>query len=152
MKNSSANLFIVFGAAAIIAGGLLSAFSAHSAEYFTAWSVAYIVLVVGVVQVALGLGVRHLAPRAPSFTSTLTAFLLFNLGNAAIITSTVLYYTSVHNISYLVPIGSISIASAMVLFVRFVRGAKKSLWSRAYYALLCVVLVSVIAGLFLSMH
>jgi len=151
MKKNSGNLFIAFGSSAVIAGGLLSAFSAHSAEYFTAWSVAYLVLVVGVVQVALGIGVRNLAKHTPTFKQVLAAFLLFNFGNAAVITSTILYYTSVIDGSYLVPIGSLLIAAAMVLFLWFVRGVKKSKSLKFYYALLCLVLVSVIAGLFLSM-
>lgn len=151
MKKNSGNIFIVFGSSAVIAGGLVSAFTAHSAEYYTAWAVAYLVLVVGVVQIALGLGVKYLAKKEPTFKQTLATFLLFNLGNAAIMTSTILYYTSVTNGSYLVPIGSLLIAAAMVLFLWFVKGARKSIWRTLYYALLCLVLVSVILGLFLSM-
>lgn len=149
MKKKSSVIFVGFGSLAVIAGGLLSAFVAGNPSYVTSWAVAYIVLIVGVVQIALGLGVGRLARRQSSTLLLTSAFLAFNLGNAAVISGTVIKYATGDN-TILVDIGSLLTALAMIFFIRLVRGATKTKWLIAYYILVGVVFVSMVVGVFLA--
>lgn len=76
--------FIVVGGAAIVAGGLLSAATAFAPSYLASWAVAYLVLVVGVAQVALGLGQALLASEPPSRRVVAAEVVLFDVGNAGV--------------------------------------------------------------------
>jgi hypothetical protein len=142
-------MLIGFGAAAVLAGGGLSAALASRASYLTSWATAYLVLVVGVVQIALGFGVDHLTERQPSTRPLMVAFLLFNLGNAATIGGTVAKHTSGGN-THLVDLGGILIGVAMLLFTYLVRRAARTKWLLAYRVLVALVLFSSVIGLFLA--
>ncbi|HEU0266528.1 MAG TPA: hypothetical protein VFQ70_02800, partial [Candidatus Saccharimonadaceae bacterium] len=77
-------LFVVLGVLAIICGGVLSAFSAMQPTTFTAWASAYLVLVVGVVQVGFGL-LGHSLVHRHSHLVAWFSFALYNIGNLAVI-------------------------------------------------------------------
>src|SRR6478735_2845572 len=134
-------MLIGFGAAAVVAGGGLSAASASRASYLTSWATAYLVLVVGAVQIALGLGVDHLTGRQPSTRPLVVAFLLFNLGNAATIGGTIAKHTSGGN-TLLVDLGGLLIGLAMLLFIHLVRRSPKTKWLIAYRVMVGLVLLS----------
>ena len=140
---------IGFGAAAVVAGGGLSAASASHASYLTSWATAYLVLVVGAVQIALGLGVDHLTARRPPMRPLMVAFLLFNIGNAATIGGTVAKHTAGGN-TLLVDFGGFLIVLAMLLFIYLVRGAAKTKWLLGFRVLVSLVLLSSLIGLFLA--
>jgi hypothetical protein len=76
--------FLIAGVACIVAGGLLAAATAYVTTQKTAWATAYIVLVGGMAQVALGAAVAWLAPTA-SRRLAWWAFAGWNLGNAGVL-------------------------------------------------------------------
>lgn len=85
--------FVVLGIACVVGGGLVSAAMAPAATYHSSWAVAYIVLIAGVAQAALGLGQAalrggHLSRRV--LYGELTGW---NLGNAAVVVGTLLDVT-----------------------------------------------------------
>jgi heme/copper-type cytochrome/quinol oxidase subunit 4 len=142
-------MLIGFGAAAVLAGGGLSAASAPRASYLTSWATAYLVLVVGVVQIALGIGVDQLTGHQPSTRPLTIAFLLFNLGNAATIGGTIAKHTAGGN-THLVDLGGLLIGLAMLLFIHLVRRAAKTKWLLAYRVLVALVLLSSLIGMVLA--
>lgn len=149
MKNRNVSIFIGFGSLAIVAGGILSAIAAGSPSYVLSWVVAYLVLVVGVVQILLGLGVYRLARVKVSTRDMIIAFTLFNAGSAAVIAGTVIKYT-LGTTNYLVGIGGLLVSVAMIVFLRMVRGADKTKWLLGYYFLVDIVLISMVIGVVLS--
>jgi hypothetical protein len=142
-------MLIGFGTAAILAGGGLSAASASHAGYLTSWATAYLVLVVGAVQIALGIGVDQLTMRRPATRPFMAAFLLFNLGNAATIGGTIAKHTDGAN-THLVDLGGLLIGLAMLLFIYLVRRAPKTKWLLTFRVLVALVLFSSVIGLILA--
>lgn len=137
--------FFALGTAAIIFAGLLSAALARVASYHSAWLVAYLVLIVGVAQVALGLGQWWLASKRLSPGVIAGELVVFNLGNAGVILGTLI------SAPIWVDAGSVLIAIALAWFGWSVWRPRKrggALW--AYWALVVLLLVSVIVGLFLA--
>lgn len=76
--------FLIAGVACIVGGGLLAAASAYVTTEKTAWATAYVVLVGGVAQVALGAAVTWLRPAADRRWGWI-AFAAWNLGNAGVL-------------------------------------------------------------------
>lgn len=76
--------FLYAGVACIVGGGLLAAASAYASTEKTAWATAYLVLVGGVAQVALGAAVTWLRPGARPRWGWI-AFAAWNLGNAGVL-------------------------------------------------------------------
>jgi hypothetical protein len=81
---------VVLGGACVIGGGLVSAAAAPAASYHSSWAVAYIVLVAGVAQAALGLGQAALAGQDVGHRVLRTELVAWNLGNAAVVAGTLL--------------------------------------------------------------
>lgn len=137
--------FVTLGVAAIVFGGLFSAATARSASYHSAWFVAYLVLVVGVAQIALGFGQWWLVSKPLGAAVLITELVVFNLGNAGVIVGTLLAS------SLWVDVGSALAAIGLVLFgwkVWSPRRRGPALW--AYWALVVLLLASVIVGLFFA--
>lgn len=76
--------FLWAGGACIVGGGMLAAVTAYVTTEKTAWATAYLVLVGGAAQIALGAAVTWLRPDAPH-RSGWVAFACWNLGNAGVI-------------------------------------------------------------------
>jgi hypothetical protein len=76
--------FVYAGAVCLIGGGLLAAATAYVTTQKTAWATAYLVLVGGVAQVALGAAVVWLRPDAQRRWGWI-AFAGWNLGNACVL-------------------------------------------------------------------
>lgn len=76
--------FLWAGMACIVGGGLLAAATAYVSTEKTAWATAYLVLVGGVAQVALGAAVTWLRPNARPGWGRI-AFAAWNLGNAGVL-------------------------------------------------------------------
>ncbi|MEO6761234.1 MAG: hypothetical protein ABI220_02540 [Candidatus Saccharimonadales bacterium] len=153
MSNYSNNkvilkLFSGFGLLAILAGGFLAAFSAHNPSEFTSWASAYLVLVVGILQIGFGLGLYLLTVK-PNQLMPVLAFAAYNLGNIGVILGTGLKNSS-PDISWLIDASGGLLAVAMVLLVSSVHGAKHS-WQRSiFYAIILVIFISMPIGLILS--
>lgn len=77
--------FVVLGAVAIVAGGLIAAVTRPSGFAEGPWFAAYLVLVGGVAQIALGVGQAVLARRPPSPSRTRIEVAAWNLGMVGVI-------------------------------------------------------------------
>ena len=136
---------MIIGAICIIAGGLVSAVTASVPSQAAAWTVAYLVLVSGVAQLALGLGQSALA-AVPSWRLIGLELATFNLGNLAVMVGTLV------RMPLVVDVGGVLLLVALALFIWGVRGSS----SRArvvlygYRFVTLVLLVSIPIGLALA--
>lgn len=140
-------IFSALSILAIIAGGLISAFSAQRPTRFTSWVSAYLVLVVGVIQLSL-VSLWHSLGQ-PEVAAVWLALLTFNLGNFSVIVGT-LRKKKAGRHHGLVNLGGLLIALAMLLLLAAVRNAKMSWASAGFIILTVVILVSMPIGLMLS--
>jgi hypothetical protein len=145
-RRSPALPFAASGAACIILGGLLSAAIAPAPTEHGSWAVAYLVLVGGLAQVALGTGQALLAPAAPSRRVVRSEMTGWNAGNAAVLVGTLLGFT------WLADFGGAFLVASLVLVIRQVRGAaRRPAWPLYLYrGLVALVLVSIPVGLVLA--
>ena len=132
--------FAVVGAVCVVAGGLVAAVTAHTPSEAAAWSAAYLVLVAGVAQIALGVGQAWLAPQPPSDRRVAVQFAGWNIGNAAVLVGTLL------GIVRVVDVGGVLLVFSLALFALGVRGARRDwpLW--AFRAIVVILLVSIPIG------
>ncbi|MEO6944753.1 MAG: hypothetical protein ABI053_08585 [Lacisediminihabitans sp.] len=141
----AASPFVLLGVAAVIAGGMVSAFTASTPSRQLAWLVAYLVLVVGVAQIGLGAGQSWLAVHPLGGGVLVTEFLGFTLGNAGVAAGTML------SLPIMVNVGGILLVASLALFLWGVRGSVRGGWLRyVYRALVALLLVSIPIGLILA--
>lgn len=132
------------GLVAIVAGGLLAAFSARQPTRLKVWMSAYLVLVAGLAQFGLAVGWRWLGGAAG--TVAVAAFLLYNVGNVLVMLGTVQKWRW----AVLVMLGGVVLAIAMALLVWAVRDAASS-WTLVWFlALVLIILITMPIGLILS--
>lgn len=142
---AAALTFLALGVSAITFAGLFSAATARSATYHSAWLVAYLVLIVGLAQVALGIGQWWLAAKPTGSPTVFVELLFFNVGHGGVIVGTLIaapvwVYT-----------GSIWLVVALFFFGWQVRSPRRrgvALW--AYWALLVLLVVSVLIGAYFA--
>src|SRR5699024_1357945 len=127
------------GIVGVVAGGGLAAGTASDPTEFPVWASAYLALVVGVVQIALGLGAGALAVRPVGAADAASAFALFNGGSALVIAGTGLDGVVSWNVA-MVDTGGVALIPAMALFVYMVRGARGTLWLHLYRIVVLVIL------------
>lgn len=132
------------GFAGIVAGGFVAAIVATNPSENGIWASAYLVLVVGVAQVALGLGQAWLAAVPPSRQAVAAEVAIFNLGNAAVIGGTLIDRT------WLVDIGGVLLIAALAMYLGATRRARGGWLLAAYRVLIAFVLVSIPVGLILA--
>lgn len=136
--------FVVMAALAVVGGGVLAAAMAHAPNRMVMWAVAYLVLVVGVIQAVLGVGQALLLQRVPAGRTRIIEWLAFNAGSAGVITGTVVSSWRV------VLLGTLLFALALVIFLYATRVARRG-WPILAYRLLIVFMGgSAIVGLLLS--
>ncbi|MBB2890990.1 hypothetical protein [Flexivirga oryzae] len=114
----SAVPFTVIAAVGIVLGGAVSAASAPNANYTASWAVAYLVLVVGIAQLALGVAQALLAPEPPSSRTIAAQVLTYNLANVAVLVGTLVGRTVI------VDLGGVLMLVSLVLFMWASRGAR----------------------------
>lgn len=148
-NQKAAWLFCTFGTVAIITGGLLAAFSAADPTRIALWLSAYLVLVVGIVQVGIGAAMAGLAVKQTPRAQHLGTFLLFNAANAAVVTGTIVKGIAPHSI-LLINIGSAAFIIALTLCLYAIRGAKQSWWRTGYVALMTVAGLGALTGIVLA--
>jgi hypothetical protein len=138
--------FAVIGSACVVAGGLVAAATAPAPSEHASWAAAYLVLVAGVAQVALGTGQALLAPRPPARRALAPELIGWNAGNAGVLAGTLL------GIGWLADIGGALLAVALILAIGGVRGAAQlPAWPRRLYrALAGLLLVSIPVGLVIA--
>ena len=136
----------VLGTVSVVAGGLVAAVTGPLQLAHGSWAAAYLVLINGVAQVALGKAQAALAPRAPSRAVLAAQLAAWNLGGAAVIGGTLV------RMPLIVDVGGLLLVIALALMVRTVRGRttapRWALWT--YRLLLIIVLVSIPIGLVLA--
>ena len=136
--------FMVSGLAAIIAGGGTAAAIAYHPTEHLIWMVAYLVLVVGVMQGAFGAGQAWLAQDPPHPHVAWYQWALYNLGNAAVIVGTL------DDRFDLVAAGTVLFAVAIAWFLFGIRTARWRYWGIGYRVLLGVVFATSLIGLVIS--
>ncbi|MHB1139954.1 MAG: hypothetical protein ACYC2O_13445 [Microthrixaceae bacterium] len=137
--------FAIVGTLTIVAGGLIAAVSRPTGWIDGPWVAAYLVLVSGVGQIALGAGQAVLAAGPVSRRRILAQALLFNCGSALVIGGTLL------ELPLLVTGGGVVLLAALVLFVTIRVRSGANLWLRwGYLGMLIILLVSIPVGLALS--
>ncbi len=136
--------FACLAVLAIIAAGLVAAAIAYNPTEPMVWMVAYLVLVVGVMQAVFGVGQAWLAERVPARSTCWGQWSVFNLGNAGVIGGTL------GNSALVVAIGTLLFAVAVAWFLVGVRRSRARGWGIAYRILLVLILVSACVGLAIS--
>lgn len=129
---------------AIVAGGLVAAINAHAPSRRLVWMVAYLVLVVGIAQLALGVGQTGLSLRAPSMRQVATQWLVFNLGNAGVIAGTL------GGSARLTAAGTVAFVIALLMFLRGTRGARSGWLLFVHRGVLALVAAGATVGVLLS--
>lgn len=136
--------FLTVAALAILAGGLVAAAVAHAPTQPMVWMVAYLVLVVGLVQVALGLGQTLLPRTMPSTGFRVGECVLFNVGNVGVIAGTLLLSPM------WVAVGTVVFIASLVMFWVGLRGTSGGWLVHALRALLVITCGGALVGLVLS--
>jgi hypothetical protein len=138
--------FLLVGAASIVAGGVVAAVSRPSDFGNGPWLAAYLVLVVGMAQIALGGGQAWLAAAVPPTSLVRRELLAWNVGAVGVVVGTLTAVPVVTTVG-----GALSVA-ALVLFLGGVRqtGAVPA-WARmTYRGIVTFVLLSIPVGLFMA--
>ena len=142
---------VVTAGGAVVLGGLVAAVTEPLALDHGSWIAAYLVLVVGVAQGAMGRARTSDAVRS-QIGAGLAQFGCWNVGGALVIVGTVVERP------WVVDLGSVLVCVALALALlatRGLTGPARAAWPRrawpvAYRALLVVLLVSVPIGMVLS--
>jgi hypothetical protein len=136
--------FAAVGAACVIGGGVVAAATAHAPTEHALWAVAYLVLVGGVGQLALGAGQAWLAAAPPSNAVLAVEFAAWNVGNAAVIAGTIA------DVVWLTDAGGVLLVLALALLLAGTAGARSGWLLRGYRVLIAIVLISIPVGLVLA--
>ncbi|MEO8691672.1 MAG: hypothetical protein ABI397_02695 [Candidatus Saccharimonas sp.] len=136
------------GAVAIVVGGMVAAFSAANPSRIALWASAYLVLVIGVVQILIGVGMAFVHEKLIA-RQVWTIFALLNIGSLSILIGTVMKTQMTNSFSVVIA-GSIVYVAAMVLGLLGLRGSHSSWWRFDYVALLIAGIVSAGIGAVLS--
>ena len=137
---------IAIGIVCIAIGGLRSAVNSVNPTEHGSWAAAYLVLVMGLAQIALALGQALLSSTPASHRVLLVEVLTWNLGGALVLIGTLVGRV------VLVDAGGVLLVVTLALIARSVRmpGTGPS-WHRAvFFSLVVVLLVSIPIGLVLS--
>jgi hypothetical protein len=135
----------ILGTASIIVGGLVAAVTSPLQLAHGSWAAAYLVLVNGVAQIALGASQAALAAK-PSRAAVVGELVAWNAGSVAVIGGTLM------RLPLIVDAGGLLLVIALAMMIATVRGKAAgpgwALWT--YRLLLVIVLVSIPIGLVLA--
>ncbi|HMX66564.1 MAG TPA: hypothetical protein PKX25_13405, partial [Microthrixaceae bacterium] len=147
----SARPFVVVGAVAVVAGGAVAAVTRPTGFELGPWLAAFLVLVGGVAQIALGAGQAWVADRLPDTGTVRAELTIWNIGLAATMAGSLLPAL------LLTALGAVAVLIALALFLSATRphhdaaAAVAPRWARILYPLgIVVVLISTPIGLVLS--
>jgi hypothetical protein len=142
----AAAAFVIAGSVCVVIGGVVAAFSGPTDFERGSWLAAYLVLVGGVAQIALGGGQAWLAQRVPSARTTRAEVWWWN---AAVVVVVIGTFASV---PILTSIGALALAVAVGLFLAGVRkmrpAPRGARW--CYRGVAGVILVSIPVGVVLA--
>ena len=139
-------MFALLGMVCVVAGGIVAAVTGPTDFANGSWLAAFLVLVGGVAQWALGLGQVWLAPTEPSPTLLQAQVANWNGGVALVILGTLI------DVPVVTSLGGVLTLVALALFLSGVRGAHERHHKIlvAFRGLLVIELVSVPIGLTMS--
>lgn len=140
----SGTVFCLLGAVSIIVGGLVAAMSSPLGWEHGAWAAAYLVLVSGAAQIALGIGQDHFTERQVSARMGASELIGLNVGSVAVIVGTLLATT------WVVDIGGALVLLALALMLVAVQGARFTTTLVVYRLVIVALVVSIPIGLFLA--
>lgn len=135
---------LVPGASGVITGGLIAAATAHAPSPALVWLVAYLVLVLGVAQIALAIGQALLAEPTVGNGLIRLECVLFNLGSVGVAGGTL-----GHRFLF-VALGTILVVCALAVFLFTVRRAPAGYTQWLYRGLIGIVAAGACIGLILS--
>lgn len=138
--------FLVVGAASIVVGGIVAAVTRPTGFSLGSWLAAYLVLVAGVAQIALGVGQAWLAGEAPRRADVTIELVAWNSAVVATIVGTLVAAPLVTTI------GGFALVVALMCFLVGVRtaGGSSNPSLMLYRYVLTIVLVSTPVGLVLA--
>jgi hypothetical protein len=137
--------FALIGAACVVSGGLVAAVARPLGFALGSWLAAFLVLVGGVAQLALGAGQAWWRDQRPSRRRVAVESWTWNVGVAATIAGSLLATPA------LTTVGGAATAAALVVFLDAMRSSTGPRWALlAYRAVLVLVLVSTPVGLVLA--
>ena len=142
----AASTFVIVGAVCIVAGGLVAAVTGPTGFEQGSWLAAYLVLVGGVAQIALGGGQAWLARRVPPSRSTRIEAWSWNVGAAAVVLGTL------SSLPIVTSIGGLATAAALGRFfggAREMRPGQRTV-GLLYRSIAALVLLSIPVGLVLA--
>jgi hypothetical protein len=138
--------FLVVGSSSIVAGGIMAAVTRPTGAVAGSWVAAYLVLVAGVAQIALGVGQARLARDVPSRAEVTIELVAWNAAVVATIVGTLV------GAPLVTTFGGIALVVALFRFLAGVRSAHapSNLSLVLYRCVLTIVLVSTPVGLALA--
>lgn len=142
--------FATIGAGSVVVGGVVAAVSRPTGFELGSWLAAFLVLVGGVAQVALGAGQAWLVPDRLGPAVIRAEVLAWNVGVVATVVG------SLASAPVVSTVGATATSAALVVFLRTAgggrarRGRRDRLLLALYRAVLLVVLVSTPIGLALA--
>ena len=136
----------VAGTVAVVAGGFAAAVTGPTDWSHGSWVAAFLVLVGGVAQIAVGAGQAVLAAQTPPRRAVVTQWWSWNLAVAAVIAGTLL------DTPALVAVGGVLLAVALVWSLMMVRRTTPGCrWLRTLYmTVIAAVLIGIPVGIALS--
>ena len=143
MARHRAAIFFGIGSAFVILGGLVAAVTGPLKLTHGSWLTAYLVLVCGVAQCAIGLAQERLAVHPVRPRTSWIQLICWNAGNAAVIAGTLTALPIVTDIGVVLVI-------PLILTMHAVRNSPQRLLSRSYSAVMSVLIVSIPIGLLLA--
>ncbi|HEY5320933.1 MAG TPA: hypothetical protein VIJ76_08650 [Galbitalea sp.] len=144
MRGRQFAAFLSTGSGFVVLGGLVAAVTEPLHLSLGSWLAAYLVLVCGAAQCAIG-AVQDKLVTVPVSPGMFTVeFVVWNAANLAVIAGTLL------GLSVLVDLGGAALLFALVLALWITRRARRGLAVWAYRASIAVMLVSIPVGLTLA--
>lgn len=143
---AAVGLFVMIGSVCIVVGGLVAAVTRPTGFELGSWLAAYLVLVGGVAQIALGGGQAWLADDPPAPVAIRAEVAAWNAGVVATAVGTLT------GAPIVTTFGGVASVVALVLFLAGVRRAGSApSWARVLYrAVAAIVLISTPVGLALA--
>lgn len=141
---SAAMPFLIVATLAMVGAGGLAAATAHAPTQPLVWMVAYLVLVAGVAQAALGSAQAWFSVTPPSLSFRNSEFALFNAGNIGVIVGTL------GSAWIAVLVGTLLFTAALAMFLHSSSKSRAGWPSWLYRVLLAILFAGSVVGLLLS--
>jgi hypothetical protein len=144
MRRTQFATFLAVGSGFVVLGGLVAAVTEPLQLPLGSWLAAYLVLVCGAAQCAIGTVQDKLVTEPVSPGMFTVEFVAWNAANLAIIAGTLL------GLTVLVDLGGGALLAALVLALWITKRARRGIVVWAYRACIAVMVVSIPVGLALA--